>query len=91
MNIYKISQTENNQWDAAYEFAIVVAESEAEARNMRPWFEAGAGFELLIDWEKEQDRLGCWCLSPEQVVVEYLGEAAPGLTKGIIHAHWIAG
>lgn len=61
MNIYRISQTENSGYDT-YDSAIVLAETEDEARNIHP-----GGSDFVIH--------GTWASHPEQVAVEYLGVA----------------
>lgn len=61
-NIYRISQTENYDYDT-YDSAVVICDTEEEARNMHPngqdmkWGESYSG----------------WCLSPDDVVVELIG------------------
>ena len=65
MKIFKIWQTENNDYDT-YDSAVVVAEDENAAKLIHP---CGSGEE--IDW----DRLySPWCSSPDKVEVEYIGE-----------------
>lgn len=77
MNIYLISQTKNNAYDT-YDAAVVCAESEEEARKMRPTND------MPDDWVKYD-----WA-EPEYVQVKLLGTAADGVT-GVLLASFIAG
>ncbi len=81
MNIYKIFQEVNNDYDT-YSSAVVVAENEEDARNMNP---AGG----TMDWK--DGYFSCWVSSPEQVKVELIGKAAKGQDKGIVVASFHAG
>lgn len=81
MNLYKISQTVNRDYDT-YDSAIVCASDEETARNTHP------NIELLtsrLTWTN-----GDWC-KPHQVVVELIGSAAPGIPAGVILASFNAG
>lgn len=78
MKLYKISQSDNNNYDT-YDSAIVVAGSEEEAKEMHP-----GGQE---EWNYHYKT---WSNSPATVVVEYIGEAKEGLT-GIICSSFNAG
>ncbi len=64
MKLYKISQEVNNNWDT-YDSAIVLANSEFEARRMHP-----SG-----DWRFNHT----WTDNLDNVTVELLGEADPSL------------
>jgi hypothetical protein len=75
MKLYLLSQGENNGYDT-YDSMVVAAESEDAARQMHPGNEWG--------WN-------VWANSPEQVDVEYLGEAAPESEAGVICASFNAG
>jgi hypothetical protein len=77
MKIYKISQEVNNDYDT-YDSAVVCAENEEKARLMNP---AGK-------WGEEYTS---WAYKPEQVKVEYLGEAKEGLKEGFIVESYNAG
>lgn len=79
MKLFKISQTTNNQWDT-YSDAIVAAETEEEARNIHPDEPIEPG-----KWD-----LSSWTL-PENVTVEYIGEAKEGTIPGIILSSFHAG
>lgn len=77
MNLYLISQTEDNDYDT-YDSAIVCARSEKEARQIHPggrkWGEAYG-----------------WCRSPEAVSVEKIGKADNGVKVGVVLASFNAG
>lgn len=81
MKLYHISQTEEKGYDT-YSDAVVCASSEEEARNIHP------NYNLDNPW---QSSWHCWCKSPDQVVVKYLGEATEGIEKGIICSSYHAG
>ncbi len=89
MKLYKISQTQNNDYDT-YDSAVVSAEDEEDARSMHPGWttdkewreEAGVRHNLTSNtWVNYNDR----CV----VVVEYLGDTEIG--KGIVVASFNAG
>lgn len=69
--LYRIYQSENNGYDT-YDSAVVVANSEDEARKIHP---GGGGYRSDTD-------SGTW-VQPQFVEVEYLGEAREGLDVGI--------
>lgn len=80
MNLYKISQSENNDYDT-FDSAIVCAESEDDARLINPnetWTGGFSGFSV-------------WCSSPEQVQVELIGKALNNAERGIVLASFNAG
>ena len=69
MNIYKISQEVNNEYDT-YDSAIVIAKDEEEARRISPALYTN---ELYYDFSKEN--WGNWAFKVEEVMVEYIGKA----------------
>lgn len=81
MNLYHISQTENNNYDT-FDAAIVAAESEDKARLIRP------GYYLGEEWGA---RYSSWCSSPDLVTVRLIGTAEPGTPAGVILASFNAG
>ncbi len=95
MKLYLISQNENSGWDT-YDSAVVAAENESEARIINP-----GGYR---EWDREReqfhwidsvppsydDRDSSWT-RPENVEVEYLGEAAALVGKGVIMTSFNAG
>ena len=78
MNIYLISQYENENYDT-FDSAIVAAETEEKARNILPSREGWTPCD------------GTWCSSPEVVIVKYLGVAAEGIEAGCILGSFNAG
>lgn len=62
MNIYKISQSENNKWDT-YDSAVVIAKDEEEARNMHPDPLGKFSDTTFITWAS----------NPKKVKVEFIG------------------
>jgi hypothetical protein len=85
MKLYRISQTENEDWDT-YDSAVVCAPDEETARNISP---SGCVMQDK-DWRVSiYDQV--WCSSPDKVTVEYLGEAADNIQQGVILASFNAG
>ena len=78
MNLWKISQTENNKYET-YDSCIVAAETEEEARNITP--EYGG---------KWHTKYSSWCSSPSKVSVEWVGSTSRELS-GIILSSFNAG
>lgn len=87
MNIYKISQGVNNDYDT-YDSAIVCAENEEEAKKIHPRGEYD--YKEKNDDIKEEENYGSWA-KKEFVEVEYIGVAKEGLEKGVIVASFNAG
>lgn len=84
MNIYKIWQEENDDYDT-YDSAVVIAKNEEEAIDINP---CGSG---EMDWESPTKMYSGWVQSRELVKVEYMGEAKEGSLKGVIVASYNAG
>lgn len=80
MNIYKIWQTENNDYDT-FDSAIVYAETEDEARNIHP---NGIGWDHWLG-------IKSWASSPDKVMVEKIGETSLDVKSGVILASFNAG
>ena len=78
MYLYLLSQNENNDWDT-YDSCIVCAESEDEAKNIKP---------CSNDWGY---RFSSWCSSPDKVTVELIGVADSKIEKGIVLSSFNAG
>lgn len=90
MKLYKISQNERNGYDT-FDSAIVAAASEDEARNIHPeekWLEEYDYTNKTIGWT---DTYGTWATDPKNVEVEYIGEAAPHVKRGVIVGSFNAG
>ncbi len=83
MKIYKISQTENDDWDT-YDSAVVYAENEEEAKKIHP---AGYHDEEVTN---VSEKYSSWT-TLDNVVAEYIGEAKDGVEKGVIVGSFNAG
>jgi hypothetical protein len=79
MFLYKISQNVNNNYDT-YDSVIVAAESEEDARMIRP---------DTADWGSEQF-CSTWVSDPKDVIVELIGISF-AKNPGIILASFNAG
>lgn len=79
MNLYKISQDVNNDYDT-FDSAIVAAETEDEARNTHPEKNFPLGFDFNT----------YWC-DQSQVTVEKIGTATKDTKAGVILASFNAG
>ena len=84
MNLYKISQTSNCNYDT-YDAAIVCAENEAAARVIHP---SGDEEDLPSTWATKYSD---WCRTIDDVTVELIGIAAPGISQGVVLASFNAG
>ena len=82
MNIYLISQTENNNYDS-YDSAVVCAKDENEARNMSPI--DGTQF----DWN--DNMWLSWACKPENITVKLIGKANKDIKHGVICSSYNAG
>lgn len=78
MKLYLLSQDANNDYDT-YDSCVVAAESEEDARLITPNYD---GF---------KDGWSSWVRSPDQVEVQYIGEAAEGAKAGVVCASFNAG
>lgn len=76
MKLYLISQGHNQGYDT-YDSAVVAAESEEDAKLIRPGGGPRSGYDG-------------WC-DPEYVECVYLGEAKEGSESGVICASYNAG
>lgn len=88
MKLYYISQSEVKGYDT-YSALVVCAESEESARLIHPrqhLYDLYLGDGLRKMWQDSS-----WCSSPEHVKVEYLGEAADNIKRGIILESFHAG
>jgi hypothetical protein len=83
MKLWKISQTKNNEYDT-WDAAVVAAVSEDAARLMHP-----SGREIKYRPGYGDKHMG-WT-SPENVTVEYIGEARIGMLAGVVVASFNAG
>lgn len=69
LNIYYIYQDENTDVNT-YHAAVVVAESEEQAKEIHP----------DGDW----DRVDSWCLEPTDVKVKLIGKAKKNTEQGMV-------
>lgn len=69
-----------------YTSAVVCAPDEVTARNVSP----SPAYGTTIDWDN-LPWSSPWAKKPEDVIVEYLGEARPGHPFGVICASFNAG
>ena len=97
MKLFRISQDTNNGYDT-YDSAIVAASDAEAARCMSPsahyeWDgERGTWLFCFADGRKKPERyFDCWAQSPDQVSVEYIGEAADNVPAGVVLASFNAG
>ena len=88
MNLYKISQDANSQYDT-FDSAVVCAENEEIARNINPASLRDEDLSSLMDWHTHPEYQ--WCESPDLVKVELIGSAAPEMLQGVICASYNAG
>lgn len=100
LKLYKLSQNINNNYDT-YDSVIVCAASEEDARKVHPseyvthsrdgkWYGTYGGHEYETETETEyQD----WVPFSQigKIKVEYLGEAAKNIQKGVIVSSFNAG
>ena len=82
MKLWKISQTKNSDYDT-YDSAVVAAETEEAARLTHPGGETDG-------WWTSRWYLSCWA-EPQEVLVSYIGEAAPNTKPGVIVTSFNAG
>ena len=80
MNLYLISQTENNTWDT-FDSAVVCAPDEETARNIYPGASVGRPWNYWGDWAS----------SPDLVTVQLLGIATEEILPGVVCASFNAG
>jgi hypothetical protein len=81
MNIYLISQVENQGYDT-YDSAIVCAHDEKDAQSIHPHSRDGSWYE---------SEYSPWATKKENVSVKYIGIACPSMSRGIVLASFNAG
>lgn len=93
MKLFLISQDTNIDYDI-FDSAVVVAESEEQARMIQPACIWSTHRDILeysnTLWNKPY-RGGTWINSPKDVKVEYLGEAKEGTKISVICASYHIG
>lgn len=95
MNIYLVSQSDNNGYDT-YDSFVIVAETEQRARETDPsggriWKDGRWMFQFLDGTEKPETHHNSWVNDVERVSVELVGVAAEGQKAGIICNSFNAG
>ena len=88
MYLYKISQTENNDYDT-YNSAVVCAESVEDAVTIHPYV-SDYNPEIIVGKTK-WDKYDGWVGETDLVKCEYLGVAVVGLKRGVVVASFNAG
>jgi inorganic pyrophosphatase/exopolyphosphatase len=92
MNLYKISQSENRDYDT-YDSAIVAAETDEEARQIHPcpsYGRCNSNGEFVSNYGPEWPQRD-WAPTVFQVNVEFIGTAKDGTEAGVILASFNAG
>ena len=88
MNLYLISQSENNNY-ATFDSAVVAAETPELAQHINPSSSWGGSLMMQpADWENSFNN---WCSSPSAVEVKLIGVAEEGTRRGVICASFNAG
>lgn len=95
MNLYKVSQNVNNNYDTYSDF-VVACETEEEARHTNPdpgyykWHDNEWYFQYSDGTERGEGRKEySWC-DPKEVKIELIGKAAEGV-EGVVCASFHAG
>ena len=93
MKLYLISQSVNNDWDT-YDSAVVVAENETQAKHTSPcihyvWKDGCWNF-VYSEVDVRKDEHSTWC-EPEDVQVQYIGEASESTKLGVVLSSFKAG
>lgn len=83
MNLYRISQTQNEGYDT-YDQAVVAAETEEDAKNIIPSIDGWSP-----GWSRAWDY--GWCTGPEHVTVQLIGVATDSVEAGVVVASFHAG
>ena len=88
MNIYRISQSVNQDYDT-WDSAVVIAENEEQAKYMHPqkW-----AWDIYDDktWDGQDEEYSGWC-PVEDVRVQLIGTALPGAKQEMVVASFNAG
>jgi|TARA_B110000902_G_scaffold240021_1_gene289189 hypothetical protein len=87
MNLYKISQSVNNDYNT-YDSAIVAAPDEDKARVMHP---NGHKSDRLDRRQLSSHVVGTWVRHSGDVTVELIGVAADGTQRSVICSSFNAG
>lgn len=79
MNLYLLTQSERNGY-GTFDSCIVAAPNEDAARNIHPRGE----------WIDDDPYTG-WASKPENVIVKFVGVAAPEVKEGVVLSSFNAG
>lgn len=79
MKLWLITQDENKGYDT-HDSAVVVAASEEDAKQI----DVGG-------WDWKETRYTSWASSPDKVEARCLGDATPGLERGVVLSSFNAG
>ena len=86
MKLYRISRPPQQWYDYdTYDAAVVCAHSEEDARSIHP--DEIDDIDEDINFPREET----WPEDRSTIIVEYLGEAAPSIVRGVICASFNAG
>lgn len=86
MNLYKLSQSTNNDYDT-YDSCVVCAENEHEAKTIHPSSFAKEDWFLRVDeW-----RSNTWATCLEDVKCELIGVSSENIKPGLVLASFNAG
>lgn len=81
MNLYKLTQSVNNDYDT-YDSAVVAAKTEEDAKFIHP-----SGRRFIT----KDDYFGDWVKKVEDIKAELIGKAVKGTEAGVIVASFNAG
>ena len=79
MNLYLITQSENDEYDT-YDSAVVVADSAEEAVNIHP----DDGGDEAVARRSDYWRCSVWASKPENVTAKFIGVADEELEGGTV-------
>ena len=96
MKIYKVSQSENTDYDS-YDSFVCYARTRGEARVMYPGSHRPTKWDedlkkhIPCDWFDPDCTYGDWASSPDNVSIEYIGRGLIDKEPGVIMASFNAG
>lgn len=97
MKLWKITQDVNRGYDT-FGYAVVAASDEEEAKRIAPgdntqWFEEYNAFGTVCNYSGVEKfyKDTTWANNPDDVEVEYIGEAKPETDAGVVLASFDAG
>ena len=90
MKLYLLTRDEKTDWDT-YDSAVVAAESPEDARSIHPDSDKFRQDPMRMNLDPWESRFPTWAKTPIKVKVKELGQAAPGVKRGVICASFNAG